>query len=526
MVYFPIHWILLFLASMGQASSPCLAQAQGQVQRPNVVLILADDLGWGDPECYSKASKIPTPQIDALATEGSRFTDAHSPSSVCTPTRYGILTGRYAWRRGLKSGVLWPWDPPLIEVERATLAEKFQEAGYETACIGKWHLGWDWPLKEGGFINQHFEGLSMSLKQRNQFTPRIDFERATQRGPLEYGFDYYFGDDVPNFPPYAWIENDRVVTLPTLSKPEKMFGHAGPAAPGWDLAAVMPVITQRAGAWISERNSASTNSKTQAHLRARKPFFLYFSLTAPHTPIAPSPRFSGVSDAGHYGDFVAEVDWAVGEILQALKAANLDENTIVIFTSDNGSPARNGLQMSGPVGGVINDFEHNPSAHWRGLKSDAWEGGHRVPFIVRWPDHVPASRVSAAPIIHTDLYRTLATLIGLSIEDGDAPDSFDQAAEFLGLSDGELARDHLIHHSGNGTYAIRQGDWKLILGRRSGGFSKWIPPKSAPAGQLYNLQEDPSELDNLYEQNPDKVAKLTARLEQLRNEGNSIGGQL
>jgi arylsulfatase A-like enzyme len=495
------------LLALLAAVLPCQADP-----KPNIVLILADDLGYGDPGCYNEESKIPTPHIDRLASEGMRFTDAHSPSSVCTPTRYGLLTGRYAWRTDLRKGVLWPWDPPLLEDERVTLPELLRAEGYRTACIGKWHLGWDWPLDEDGSVRAEFDGHTWDPKRRGEIGLRVDWDRPVRGGPLAHGFDSYFGDDVPNFPPYTFIEDERVLVRPTATKPEEMFGHAGPAAPGWDLAGVMPRLTQRACAWLDE-HARSGNEQ---------PFFLYMPLTAPHTPIAPSPAFRGRSGAGTYGDFVHEVDWSVGQVLATLDRNGLRENTLVVFTSDNGSPQRDGTDMSGPVGSVRERFGHDASRPWRGLKSDAWEGGHRVPFLVRWPSKVQAGAVSDQPVVHTDLFRTLASLVGHELTADSGEDSFDIGAIlFAGSPSATPARDHLVHHSGGGLFAIRVGRWKLILGKGSGGFSRWKPPGGAPAGQLYDLAEDPEEQDNQYAARPEIVARLTARLEEIQERGRS-----
>lgn len=492
-------WLTLLLAWLPQMAEPA--------PRPHIIVILADDLGYGDPGCYNPASKVPTPALDRLAEEGARFTDAHSPSSVCTPTRYGLLTGRFAWRTPLKRGVLWPWDPPLLEEERETLPELLQSVGYTTACIGKWHLGWDWPLDDDSSVRAEIDGLQWPANQREAIGARVNWQRPIAGGPLAHGFDHYFGDDVPNFPPYTWIEDERVVTTPTVPKPRGMFGHQGPAAPGWDLGSVLPTLNQRAAAWID------------AQAGEEQPFFLYLSLTAPHTPIVPSPDWAGRSEAGAYGDFVAQVDGLVGTVLDALDRNGFTDDTLILFTSDNGSPQRDGTNMSGPVGAVKERFGHDPSAPWRGLKSDAWEGGHRVPFLLRWPGRVPAGTEQPAPWIHTDLYRTVAQLLALPIGLDQAEDSLDQSRVWFGEPEVEPVRQTLVHHSGNGLFAIREGDWKLILGKNSGGFSRWQPPENAPAGQLYHLGDDPAEATNLYREHPEIVARLTARLDAIREGG-------
>ncbi len=497
---------ILFALAISVAS-PLLPIAVAE--KPNIVIILADDLGYGDLHCYNDRSKIPTPNIDRMAEQGLRFTDAHTPSSVCTPTRYGLLTGRYCWRTPLQRSVLWPWDPPLIEPDRLTLPAMLQENGYATACIGKWHLGWDWPLQEGGFITNEFDGHTIPPNEREAFGQRVDFSRPTRGGPTSRGFDTYFGDDVPNFPPYCFIENERSVGLPTTEKPDGMFGHAGPALPGWDLSVVMPTLTQHAVQYI-ERQAESPD----------RPFFLYMPLTAPHTPIAPSPHFLGKSEAGWYGDFVHQVDWTVGQVLDALERTGAVDDTLVIFTSDNGSPQRDGTNMSGPTGSV-KKFGHDPSRPWRGMKSDAWEGGHRVPFIARWPGRVDAGATSAEPIILTDLMRTTAKLIEYELPENAAEDSFDIGPALFGENYAGPIRDHLIHHSGNGLFAIRQGKWKLILGKNSGGFTRYTPPEDAPLGQLYDLENDPAEQINLYTLHPDIVERLSELLAELKSSDGS-----
>lgn len=506
---------LLFALTLGLTAYAQTAPQAQPPAAPNVVFILADDLGFGDPSCYNAESKIPTPHIDALAEQGMRFTDAHSPSSVCTPTRYGILTGRYCWRTALKASVLWPWDRPLLEDERTTLPEMLREAGYATACIGKWHLGWTWLDENGEPVNDRPSPSGLNNNQRAAIAQRIDFTQPIEGGPLAHGFDTYFGDDVPNFPPYTFFEDDRVVALPTEPKPGNMFGHAGPMVPGWALADVMPAITDRAVGYITQRGEADN---------AGTPFFLFMTLTAPHTPIVPGEAYTGLSEAGRYGDFVAQVDATVGAVMQALDDAGLSDNTLVVVTSDNGSPARNGANDSGPVGSVITQFGHRVSGPYRGLKSDAWEGGHRVPMVVRWPGQVEPGVVNEKPVCLVDWYATLAELHGIALADDQAEDSFSLLATLRGEADAP-PRDHLIHHSGNGTFAVRQGDWKLIVGNLgSGGFSRpnrVRPEPGGPQGQLYHLGDDPGETTNLWNDHPEVVAELTELLDGYREAGRS-----
>ena len=480
-------------------------------ERPNIVLILADDLGYGDPGCYNSESKVPTPHLDRLAAEGMLFTDAHCPSSVCTPTRYGLLTGRYCWRTELKQSVLWPWDAPLIEPDRLTLPKMLKKVGYQTACIGKWHLGWNWPTRDGSRINDTLPLGRYDVRFRTAFSQKIDFSQPIKSGPLAQGFDSYFGDDVPNFPPYIYIENDRVLGIPSEPKPAALFGHPGPMLPGWDLSGVMPALAAKAVEFIEEAR--------------RAPFFLYMPLTAPHTPIAPRPEFVGKSGAGRYGDYVAQVDGTVGQILAALDRNGLRDDTLVLFTSDNGSPARDGTNMAGPTRSVVSKYGHDPSRPWRGMKSDIWEGGHRVPFIIRWPGHVAPNTRSEELICLTDCFATFAALVGQELPNEAGEDSLSFLPVLEGRENNQPLRGSLVHHSGNGTFAIRKGNWKLIVDNLgSGGFTKpaKIAPKpDGPQGQLYNLAADPAEQHNLWDERADVVEQLRNQLEHILRDGRS-----
>lgn len=487
---FHSNLVLIFLISIITYS------VKGQKStHPNIVVILADDLGYGDVSCYNKDPKFRTIHIDNLAKQGMRFTDAHSPSAVCTPTRYGMLTGRYAWKTRLKEWVLWSWDPPLIEAGRLTLPSMLKDKGYATAAIGKWHLGWNWPTTDG-----------MSAKEANG--KNVDYTRPIEDGPLACGFDYYFGDDVPNFPPYTFIENNRVLMKPTVMKPASLFGTEGEMAAGWKLENVMPAITDKAVKIID--NAAK---------KPDQPFFLYFALTAPHTPIAPTDAFKNKSKVGLYGDFVMEVDWSVGRIMDALQRNNLNENTIVIFTSDNGSPARDGTNSSGPIGSVTTRYGHHPSGDLRGLKADIWEGGHRIPFIVKWEGRIAENVANEHTICSIDLMATIADIVDHSLSGNAAEDSYNILPLFYGKESKELESRALIHHSGSGVFAIRKGQWKLILSNRSGGFSDNLNKDGYginTSGQLYNLSTDLKEKNNLYESRPDIVDSLAVILEGLR----------
>lgn len=456
-------------------------------ERPNIVLILADDLGYGDPGSYNPASKIPTPHMDRLAAEGMRFTDAHSPSAVCTPTRYAVLTGRYSWRSALKRGVLRGYSPNLIDTTRVTIPALLKQAGYATAGVGKWHLG----LGEAD---------------------STDYHRPLRPGPVSLGFDYYYGIPASlDMAPYLYFENDRMVGELTARTEDSMpcctgaFWRGGPMTEGFRHEDVTPDLTDKAVAYIEEQ---TTRSRGQ-------PFFLYVPFPSPHTPWLPTEAFRGVSGAGEYGDFTAQVDASIGRILEALDRTGVAESTLVVVTSDNGPYWR-------PE--EIERFGHRAQGGWRGMKADVWEGGHRVPFVVRWPGRVEAGTTSDQTITHTDLLATFAGVTGLAVPAGAGEDSYDLTPLFLGTHGSEPLREATVHHSSRGLFAIRQGPWKLIEGLGSGGFSTpdIEPGPGDPAGQLYNLEEDPGETVNLYAERPEVVRRLQDLLDRYRSEGRSL----
>jgi len=465
------------------------------MDRPNVVLILADDMGYGDLSCLNADSKIDTPHVDRLAAEGMTFTDAHASSAVCSPSRYSILTGRYAWRGSLQRGVLGPLEAPLIEPDVLTWPEMLRAAGYHTACIGKWHLGLDWPFRHP----RTTAGLNWRGPEIVAAAEDIDCRAPIRGGPLDRGFDRYFGVDVPNFPPYCFIEGDHAVGVPRVQKPDAMFGTPGPMLEGWDLEAILPALTRRAVAYVEERAAEGG------------PFFLYFPLTAPHTPIAPIARFRGKSRAGIYGDFVMQVDHVVGQVSEALRRTGQERDTLLIVTSDNGSPGRNG-SLEAP-GTVIETYGHNPSWILRGMKADAWDGGHRIPFIARWPGQIPAGARCDALICLMDLMATHAAILGCALGPDVAEDSFSILPYLLGERVDEPIRDALVHHSSKGMYGLRRGPWKLIAGQGSGGFSPDpVTTVYDPPGQLYHMGEDIRERHNRYRERPDLVYELSALL--------------
>jgi len=468
--------------------------------RPNIVFILADDMGYGDLSCLNDKSKIHTHYIDRMAAEGVIFTDAHASSSVCTPSRYGILTGRYAWRGSLQRGVLWPFARPLIEKDLLTLPQFLKKQGYQTACIGKWHLGMAWPFNNP----QNTDSLRPhDSEEIIAVDADIDYTKPIENGPLSYGFDYYFGVDVPNFPPYCFIENDHTLGTPDRLKPDTMFGCSGRMIEGWDLENIMPALTARAVEYIEDKADS------------QEPFFLYFPLTAPHTPIAPVEEFQGKSGAGIYGDFCLQIDDTVSQINAALKRSGLEENTLVIFTSDNGSPGRNGDREN--PGTVLETYAHNPSWILRGMKADTWDGGHRIPYIAKWPARIAKGSICSQLVCLMDLMATCADITGQKLPAGSAGDSLSILPYLLSSDLKVPVREYLVHHGYNGLYGIRKGEWKLITGTGSGGFSP--DPETTiydPPGQLYNMAEDIREQKNLYFQRPDIVNDLTKLMLQVR----------
>lgn len=449
-------------------------------ERPNIVLILADDFGYGDARCFNPDSKIPTPHIDRLAAAGMKFTDAHSGSAVCSPTRYGILTGRYAWRTKLRRGVLGPYDQPLIAADRPTLPALLKAQGYHTACIGKWHLGWDWPKQNGEEV----------------------FDQPISGGPTARGFDYYFGTHVPNHPPYCFIHNDRTVGQPTgMKEVRDLDGRPGPMLPGWKFDAILPTITAKAVEYVGER------AKEQD-----QPFFLYFPLTSPHEPIAPSAKFKGKSGINDLADFFMESDWAVGQVVAALDKHELTANTLFFFTCDNGHATYTGLKP-------LTDAGHKVSGPYRGFKTDIWEGGHRVPFVARWPGKITAGSTSAATICHTNLLATCLDVLGQKPPTNAAEDSFSIWPILNGRDANANPFPYVVHQAANGRLAIRQGKWKLLAGMR--GESENESTKE----ELYDLAADVGETTNVASQHPAELKTLLALLEKSIAEGRSTAGE-
>ncbi|MCE9562834.1 MAG: arylsulfatase [Planctomycetes bacterium] len=478
--------------------------------KPNVVVILADDLGYGDVSCYNPDhGKIPTPNIDALAKSGMRFTDAHSSSGVCSPTRYTLLTGRYHWRTRLQQGIVGVWGAPLIAPDRLTIAGLAKQHGYHTACVGKWHLGWDWPIPADD--KKHFQGLGGKGKGKADTEPTAEQVAAWKRvfaqqipgGPTTRGFDEYFGTDVPNWPPYCFIEKDRTVGIPSTLLPAKEFtnnlaSQQGPALPEWKLDAILPALGDRACDIIAKQ------------AKAKQSFLLYLPLTAPHTPLAVAKEWQGKSDLKHpYADFVMQTDAVVGRVLEAIKAAGVEDNTLIVFTSDNGCAPYIGAKE-------LESRGHFPSGPLRGYKADAWEGGHRIPFVVRMPGVVKPGSTCSQTICSVDILATLADVLGAKLPVTAGEDSVSLMP--LLRNEDKPIHEAVVHHSAAGVFAVRSGKWKLILGPGSGGADGTKP-------HLYDLAADIGEKTDLAARHPEEVKRLTELMEKFVADGRSTPGE-
>lgn len=473
---------------------PVLAQAE----QPNVIFVMADDLGIGDLQPTNTQCKIKTPHLQQMAKEGITFLDAHSPSAVCTPTRYSVLTGRYNWRSRLARGVLGGTSRHLIPAERATVAHLLRKSGYHTQMIGKWHLGWDW---------------TKSPENKKE----IDFTQPVKNGPDINGFDGYYGHcGSLDMPPYVWVENGKPTAVPEreegVTRADDAYGwyRKGPIAPDFVIDEVLPHLFQKANDYIKDRATESKEGK---------PFFLYLPLPAPHTPIVPVPPFKDASGLNPYADFVMQVDHHMGELMATLKEQGIDDNTIVFFTSDNGCSNQANFEL-------LKEHGHDPSAGFRGHKADIYEGGHRVPLIVRWPAKIKSGQSTHALACLTDLYSTMREITGQPAEDLGGEDSFSLVPAFNGESTTD--RDSLISHSIAGNFSIRTGDWKLCLSAGSGGWSapneKDARKEGLPPIQLFNLKTDRGERSNLQSANPDQVDQLLALLEKEVSQGRCTPG--
>ncbi len=506
-----------FLAGLGGSSIGLFAsmhlgcaskrfpQKHNHIRLPNIVVMLADDMGYGDVQAMWNDSQLPTPNMNKLANEGLVFTDAHSPSAVCTPTRYGLLTGRYCWRTRLKSYVLGGYSPPLIEKERPTIASVLKKAGYTTGCIGKWHLGLEWPWLKAA------EG-----RDRNDYgyipqSDEIDYRKPFTHTPVDTGFDFsYILPGSLDMTPCLFVENrqvDEPHMVEMAGEGGIRFHRKGPASQGIRLEDILDRLTDKALGFIQDSS------------QTRQPFFLYFPLTAPHHPVAPHERYSGKSGQGVYGDFIIQVDDTIGRVMAKLQDCGIDDNTLVIVTSDNGPFMRvfDRVQakdhLDDPNIQKYNKINHQPSGGWRGAKADIWEGGHRVPFIARWPNIAPRGQRVDATISLVDLLATFAELAGQPIDRKQTPDSY----SFLKLLQGEKVhqRPPVVHHAINGTFSIRKGQYKLVFSNGSGG---WDEPAGTPfekPWRLFDIDSDPYEEYDLADQFPLIVEHLTVAMRRI-----------
>ncbi|WP_129698406.1 sulfatase family protein [Parabacteroides goldsteinii] len=482
-------FVLLPLLAVG------MLNVSAKDKQPNIIFILADDMGYGDVSYLDSRSKIKTENLDGMAREGVVFTDAHSSSSVSTPTRYGILTGRYNWRSTMKQGVLNGYSKALITPERETMASMLKKQGYTTAGIGKWHLGWNWNNIDAG-------------------ADSVDFSKPVTNGPTTRGFDYYYGFcGSLDMSPYVYIENDMPTSLPdrvTENKGKYSWWRKGPTGADFVHEEVLPNLIDRACNYVKEKASSD------------QPYFLYLPLPAPHTPILPVEEFRGKSGLGDYADFVLMVDAMVGRVLQAVKESGEDDNTIVVFTTDNGCSPAAGINELIAQG-------HYPNSIYRGHKADLFDGGHRIPCILRWPGGAKPHHVEQTVCL-TDFYATFAALNGYKLKDTEGEDSYSLLPAIVSETEVSPIREATVHHSIAGQFTIRQGEWKLLLSPSSGGWSAPRPKDSValatlPSVQLYNMKTDPSEKKNLEAQYPEKVAELRSLLVKYVEEGRSTPGK-
>ncbi len=485
------------------AASLVPAQMAAQSDRPNVIVIYADDMGSGDLSILNKDAKFKTPNLDALAQSGVTFTDAHTVSSVSTPSRYGILTGEYSWRSWLKAGVTWGHTRALIPAEKPTMATMMKRSGYHTACVGKWHLGWHWQTNDG--------------KPANAELSNVCYDKPISDSPIDRGFDYFYGiAGSLDIPPYVTMENRLPEQMPNAHYDVTNFTEhdheiganpflrAGDYVAGESPESFLPKFTHKVKNLVSEYNATDD------------PFFIYFAMTAPHAPIAPSKEFVGKSGIGRYGDFMLEVDYTVGEVVNHLKKEGILDNTIVVLSSDNGAEYFAYFRLG--------ECGHNSSAPYKGVKRDLWEGGHRVPLLVAWPGHFDKQVVTDQTVCISDIYATLADITHTPLAKGEAQDSYSLLPLITGK--GEYEREYTVHHSSNGRFGIRKGDWVLIEGG-IGDDNRWLDridyydlqgyvlPTETPKGELFNLKDDPKQTTSVYDQNPEKVAELTAILDDI-----------
>jgi len=501
----------IFLAALliGVAAS---SAADPPPQKPNILFILADDLGYGDVGCYNSESKVPTPHLDKLARDGMRFTDAHSPSTVCTPTRYSVLTGRMAFRTGMRGVFTGVGGPCMIEQSRLTWPQMLRDKGYATACFGKWHVGLTFFDKEGQPITKGGRaGVNL-----------IDYSRPIVDAPIHRGFDRFFGTACCPTTDwlYAYIDGDRIPVPPQgVVDKSKLPDHPysrdcrpGMIAPDFDLEEVDQVFLQKSRQFLTQHVKEHPD----------QPFFLFHSCQAVHLPSFAADAFKGKTKAGPHGDFIFELDSVVGELMETLEQLGVADDTLVIFSSDNGPEVGTVVAMRG-------DHKHDGARPWRGMKRDQWEGGHRVPLIARWPGHVEAGSTTGQTVCLTDLMATCAALVGAELPNDAAEDSYNFLPALLATQGDRPVRRYTLHQTISLALAIRRGPWKYLDHQGSGGnnysgrLAPFVLPEKAPdaPGQLYNLDSDPGETNNLYFKHPEIVRELKTQLEEYKESGRS-----
>ncbi|MBX2817677.1 MAG: arylsulfatase [Saprospiraceae bacterium] len=512
------HSLLLILWVLGCSLYSCQPKEDKHVKQPNILLVLADDLGYGDVACYNPASRIPTPNLDLLASQGMRFTDAHSASTVCTPTRYSILTGRMQFRTGMRGVFVGVGGPCLIEQERLTLPQMLRNCGYRTGMMGKWHVGMSFFDTEGNRITERgIEGVK-----------QIDYSRPIVDAPIHRGFDAFFGTACCPTTDwlYAYIEGDRI-PIPATKPLDKgnlpSHPYSNDCRPGWvaegfDHEEVDLVFLEKSVAFLEDHQKNHGD----------KPFFLFHSMQAVHLPSFPADRFKGATSSGPHGDFIFEMDYVVGELLQALDRLELTENTLVIFASDNGPEVPTILDMR-------RSYDHDGARPWRGVKRDQWEGGHRTPFIVRWPGHIAAGSESDQLISLTDIMATCAAIVEARLPQDAAEDSYNMLPVLRGQQEGSV-REFMLQQTISLDLSIRKGHWKYLDHAGSGGnnyekdgewgMKPFAIPNTDPGtpGQLYDLQQDPGETKNLYSARPEIVKELKEKLDHFKESGRSAPG--
>ena len=517
----PKHGILFCLAGLylSQQALPHVGAADTPQRPPNIIFIMADDMGYGDVGCYNPQSKIPTPNMNRLAREGIRFTDAHSAAAVCTPSRYAVITGRYCWRTGLKRDVLFNYEPPLIEKGRMTVASLLSRKGYNTGMVGKWHLGLGFSAKKGKHVD-----FNRPLPWSGGRTPdrkvgeSIDFSAPTFGGPADLGFDYafYTAGCSTDQEPFCFIENKTFLGMAgaTYRHPSGSW-RRGMAAPDWVNETVDVSFTDKAVSFITRSHQQNP----------QKPFFLYLPLSAPHSPHLVPDFVRGKSEAGVRGDMVWLVDWSVGRIVKALDDLKLTDNTLLIVTSDNG-PLVGSLKPGASEGTAKISNGHKSAGDLRGFKSTIFEGGHRVPFIAKWPRHIPAATTTQTPLCLVDLLATCAAIVGTELPNSAGEDSFNMLPALRGINTKKPIRESIIHHSGGGAFSVRKGKWKVVFGK------DWLLPLKGRRGKnrarplkgkshLYDLQADPYETMDIWSKHPEIVEELARLLEKYKNEGRS-----